>query len=298
MAGFSLEKTITLKDGFDLVPWAEVPESVQKKRFGVKANIRSIIEGPFSRFPIEPTAALRTREAPPRILFESQASAPAISVNGLNLLEEQAMDVERCITCLAVRPIAILGSWEQLDNEIASAIVGEAYSYGNALFDTVLRTGASYRVEGESIADLFRLFDNFDASQKAPIRIALDRLNQALREPVLADKAIDLGIALEVMLLHEIGEQDRGELKFRTSIRGSAFLEGSKARRLETFKLFKKLYDLRSKAVHSGALKSTGEADTAKTLKKGSELCAHVARKLIERGSFPNWDAEYVIGGE
>ena len=26
--------------------------------------------------------------------------------------------------------------------------------------------------------------------------------------------------------------------------------------------------------------------------------CAAIARKLIDRGSFPDWDAEYVIGGE
>jgi hypothetical protein len=51
------------------------------------------------------------------------------------------------------------------------------------------------------------------------LRIPLDRLSRAGREWDFADRAIDLGIALESLLLHDIGLP--GELRFRLSLRGA-----------------------------------------------------------------------------
>ena len=99
------------------------------------------------------------------------------------------------------------------------------------------------------------------------------------------------------MLLHGIDNNYRGELKFRSSIRGAAFLGGEKPEQLETFKLLKQAYDLRSKAVHSGVLKEKAKEPVKQILEDATSTCASIARKLIDRGSFPNWDADYVIGG-
>ena len=83
------------------------------------------------------------------------------------------------------------------------------------------------------------------------LRIAIDRLYQALLRKKSVNQAIDLGIALEVVLLHGIGEADRGEMRYRTSIRGAAFLGENKADRVVIFKRLKEAYDLRSKAVQA-----------------------------------------------
>jgi Apea-like HEPN len=123
----------------------------------------------------------------------------------------------------------------------------------------------------------------------------LDRLIQALRRKYGVDKAIDLGIALEVMLLHGIGKNDRGELRFRSSIRGATFLGGEKKERLEILRLLKEAYDLRSQAVHSGVLK---KGKSQHILEQAAKIGAKIALNLIERRSFPDWDAEIVIGGQ
>ena len=108
-----------------------------------------------------------------------------------------------------------------------------------------------------------------------------------------------MGIALEVMLLHGIGENDRGEMRFRSSIRGATFLGGEKLERKKTFKLLKDVYDLRSKAVHTGVLEPKKNSPPPKPiLENATSTCAGISRKLIEIGSFPNWDTDYVIGGE
>jgi hypothetical protein len=137
------------------------------------------------------------------------------------------------------------------------------------------------------------LLEKFKAGEKDAIRLALDRFRQALRRTDIVDKAIDLAIALEVMLLHDINGP---ELKFRSSIRGATFLGNKKAERLKIFECLKKAYDLRSKAVHSGILQQTGQNE--QILDDATSACAQIARRLIERRSFPNWDHEFVLGGQ
>ena len=75
------------------------------------------------------------------------------------------------------------------------------------------------------------------------------------------------------------------------------FVGGDKQDRLNTFKLLKDAYDLRSKAVHAGALTAKkNQPPPMEILEKAASIYARIARKIIERGSFPDWDAEYVIG--
>jgi hypothetical protein len=130
-------------------------------------------------------------------------------------------------------------------------------------------------------------------SDKAVLRIGLDRLSQALRKGQKTDKAIDLGIALEAMLLHGIG---RDELSYRAAVRAATFLGGSADERLGTFKLVRDAYQLRSSAVHTGKVSEGGKPLAVEVLRDASITCAALARKLIERGSFPSWESEYVVG--
>jgi endonuclease/exonuclease/phosphatase family metal-dependent hydrolase len=64
-----------------------------------------------------------------------------------------------------------------------------------------------------------------------------------------------------------------------------------------TFKLLRSAYDLRSKAVHTGLLGKNDEQALA-TLTDAAHVCAKIARKLIERGSFQNWEDQFVIIGD
>ena len=109
----------------------------------------------------------------------------------------------------------------------------------------------------------------------------------------------DFGVALEVLLLHDLYDNYRGELRFRSSIRGATFLGGAKRERLKILKILKDAYDLRSQAVDSGILKARKGRPLPEEILRGAMGCyAHIARRLIERGSFPDWEAEYVVGGE
>ena len=230
-----------------------------------------------------------------------------VSDENIEINTVQIQDIVRCMTAISVRPLAITGSWMQFDHKTASALSPIGYSYSENLFDNTLSVASfnPVQLDGEAVAQLFGRFQEYKSSDKNVLRITLDRLNQSLRRRNDVDKVIDLGMALEVILLHDSSKNERGnknypgELRFRSSIRGAMFLGGANLERKNTLQLLKEAYDLRSEAVHSGGLKRRRKGPAPEqTLSEAMGTCARIARKLIERGSFPDWDAEYVIGGE
>jgi hypothetical protein len=120
------------------------------------------------------------------------------------------------------------------------------------------------------------------------LHIPLDRLYRAIRGRDLVDNAIDLGIALEALLLHETNFQ--GELRFRLSLRGAWLGGGDVREREEMQKILENVYDLRSRAVHTGKVKGT-EAEK-QTIERGTALCKQLIRKMIEAGGgIDDWTA-------
>lgn len=306
LAGITVTKTVNLGDNIDLIPWADVPASQQKKAFGsdpayLGRNLLTLTLSPGLR--AAANSAIRVRSAEYQVLFESKEAARAKwegSEHDPTTSTRRVQDVVRCLTAQSGSTAVAIGNWSQFDKKIANDICGVGYSTGSTLFDpaTYIAYSSPVALDGDSLASLFRCFEKFNRSEKNVMRIALDRLSQALRRNNLTDKAIDLGIALEVMLLHGIGTNDRGELRFRSSIRGTTFLGGTRTERLKTLKILKDSYDLRSKAVHSGTLDVRDNGpELQKKLDDAANVCASIARKLIDRGSFPNWEEEYVVGG-
>jgi len=301
LAGATVAEAVSLDDRIELVPWAEVPDVYQKRTFDLRGSpIALMAVLPFPS-PLRAAAnmAVRVRSEECQVLFSSPQKAQEVRKALTKDMNEQAArirDIVRCITLQCERSVAPLGKWPVFDKEIANKLASTGFSFDGTLFDNAVYVASRNPValEAESIARLFRDFEAFNEPDKDPLRISADRLNQALRRPDVVDNAIDLGIALEVMLLHSIDTNFRGELKYRSSIRGAMFLGGDEPNRLNTFKLLRDVYDLRSKAVHAGAL--SAERPTTEKLEKAFSTCAQIARKLIERGSFPDWEAEYVIG--
>jgi hypothetical protein len=109
----------------------------------------------------------------------------------------------------------------------------------------------------------------------------------------LADNSIDLGIALEALLLHNL-KGDRGELSFRMSLRGAWLAGADETERTAIQTTLKKVYGLRSKAVHAGSVPSTEE--NSATISSGLDLCRRLISKVIDANADVAWD-RLVLGG-
>ncbi|MEQ1866664.1 MAG: hypothetical protein ABL996_18660 [Micropepsaceae bacterium] len=206
---------------------------------------------------------------------------------------ERATDAIRCMTIVSAQPVAILASWAEPTENILQDFVGTStQSYPDlsnpAVFGSSLTAAPLDEI---ATADTFLRFSDFSGADRAALCTAIDRIGAALRWKTEVDKAIDLGIALEVLLLHDL--DDPGELTYRIGLRGAQFLGGDTAARLSNFRRLKKIYALRSKAVHKGTVEADEKA--ASTLEDAVAISKAITRKLIANGRFPEWEREVVL---
>jgi len=140
----------------------------------------------------------------------------------------------------------------------------------------------------EHAKHLHERFTSLSEPSKAKLRISVERLNWAMRRPWLADKAIDLGVAFEALFLSD-REPDRGELGFTLRIRGARFLGSSLGERIEIAELIRRIYRIRSEAVHTGiAPPQVNGIDSKDLLQEGVRLLARALDKVLRCG-VPDW---------
>ena len=118
----------------------------------------------------------------------------------------------------------------------------------------------------------------------ARLDIAIARWLRSYEDMRLVDKFIDLGIALESLYLGGI----RNELGFRLALHAAWHLGTNAAERERLMRDFRKVYGLRSSAVHSGSVEDTKA--TRDVLSRAQEFCRWAIVDIISRKRFPDWN--------
>ncbi len=299
LVGVSCREPMAIAPTMKIVPWANLPLG-ERKRFERDPNAMG---SEFMMHRInEPTAALEIEIASRRVLFGSaleaygSTSASATVSDEYKDIYSRASDAVRCLQLVAGKPVAIVASWHRFTNSSARMLAPTSYSYSGDIFDfSLLGPSLSpFEVEEFELSSILAAFGGHQAPHREVIRLAVDRLALSMRRRSLVDMAIDLGIALEAIILHDLGDQ--GELKYRIAIRGAAYLGGDPAHRRANFDLLRKAYDFRSKAVHNGSLGSQSiQASASETIGQATDLARQLAIKVLKAGTFPAWE-NYVLG--
>lgn len=298
ISGVKLPREVKLTSDLKLVPFNYIQESSHKWKF----------TGPYfqlfrSEFGLPnyllPTAAfIKNYRAKPKIL-----DAP----KGTGSRSETYIDQEIYDACLWLnliddtRPM-VVASW----CNVADWVPFARHSEDSIEFhhpDTSSKTWIHHvpeftEIDIAKVQEHHRKFEALKEPVKKKLRVPLDRLNQALRRSKQVDQVIDLGIALEALLISE-GTREQLSLTFR--LRGAWFLGDTSDRRGELYKEFKSIYDLRSVAVHSGYVKPTLKLnhkiiEVKELLERGFDYCRQIVHKIIYDGKFPEWKS-LVLGG-
>jgi hypothetical protein len=114
-------------------------------------------------------------------------------------------------------------------------------------------------VSREEVSSFYKVVKNACERHKK-LKLTINRFNSALSRPKLSDKIIDTTISLESMV-----QDDKTELSFKFALYNSYAANKHPEKRLESFELFKKLYNTRSTIVH-------GAADEAKETRLLTEI--------------------------
>lgn len=121
---------------------------------------------------------------------------------------------------------------------------------------------------------------------------AIDRLGRSRLAVHPVDRALDLGMAAEIVLMHDNGTSNT-EITHKISSRAAWLLGADANERSTIFDEMKHLYKARSDAVHSGVLPPKSKVD----LDLADQLVVRVVQAILERGGFPDW-ASLTLGGE
>jgi hypothetical protein len=113
---------------------------------------------------------------------------------------------------------------------------------------------------------------------------AIDRLGRSRLAVHPVDRALDLGMAAEIVLMHDLGTSNT-EITYKIGSRAAWLLGESAAERAQIFDEMKHLYKARSDAVHSGVLPPKSKVD----LDLADQLVVRVVQAILQRGSFPDW---------
>jgi len=153
------------------------------------------------------------------------------------------------------------------------------------------RLGRDHTQLAQMIYDRVR---GLSPSAKDKVRLPLRRLNTSMRRRDEADSAIDLGIALESLVLGGV----ETEKKYQAALRCAFFLGQDAESRRRIYHLAGEVYHLRNRAVHRGTLKESDLNNRYKgkaireVLEDASQLVADALKQFIEAGAKePDWDA-------
>ncbi|MBS1160699.1 MAG: hypothetical protein H6R15_3118 [Proteobacteria bacterium] len=290
--GVPVEQEIPLTEGIKLVPIDNLPESKNKQwMMGAEfSNLSSPIITTLSFTPPQ-SALVVTRKIDP-FLFDPDLGTELTNDEYLKT-HELIKEIVLVLTVVGPRVAISAAQWFTFDDpdlEEANILSGgrsmqmlEILPLGAKDYPTLNCAEAQEMVAG---------YINLTGDNRSKVRVALQRLNQALRRHNTGDSAVELATGLEALF----GDSDNSEMTHKIRMRTARVIGGAQQERIKNAQLIKRMYEIRSKLVH------TGHVDLNKTFKIGEQsmtardivdqavqICAQAIKTIIRRGSIPNW---------
>lgn len=307
-SGLEVASRLQLTEDIDIVPIADLPESEltisladpEWEYFGrtKSGQVRRKTCTVLSSFgtktvhsnPLVATAALRRRRRLVPNLVDESAMSLGLESELAELIAPLAV-----ITSAAIFPIAY---WAAADTKVPLSD-----SAGWAEWDHLkaLRQFATSRGRESEIIAFLQRYRSCPSDFRAKLKTPMDRFNRSLAAIGAIDIAIELGVALEALLLTDLQPNDQISLAFR--LRGAWLLGRDAIERRDLSKQFLDIYGCRSSAVHKGTMPTdpittpTGKLGPDEFIRTiGQSLAARCLVAIIERGRFPDWNA-VLLGG-
>ena len=194
--------------------------------------------------------------------------------------ERQAVRRRVRLACLLASPGAVeLPIWQLQPDRKALMAAGAGNQAGRP-FDA--HPLVSMPVEQEVVKRNYDFLDRF--SEPASLERAIDRLGRSRLAVAAVDRAIELGMAAEIALMHDHSPSNT-EITFKIASRAAWLLGDDADGRAAVFDQMKQLYRARSTAVHSGTMPSRQAVD----LDAADRLVSRALSGILGRGRFPDW---------
>lgn len=281
--GIELNRTLELDNDYRIVPIEEMPDSREKEQY-----LRHDISTLMHTLP-KPKAA---------ITCMCHVNKSRCSDDPMQEIEEDKdfWDSSRYLCDIALLLNALNGvscvPYFSTSYTLPNMPIGMfgGSGGGGSVYD-VFGYGSSCLSEDEkgNINSLLIAYGKLPTNDKVRMGRVLSRLSQAKRRNQIEDKILDLGIAMEMVLLEDNKNNDQLSLSFR--LRGSKLIGREKEERKNIYRQLKDIYNYRSQVAHSGIL-CGNDPEKKKVVREQfqeySLLAERIIRQLIFNGS-PDW---------
>ena len=116
--------------------------------------------------------------------------------------------------------------------------------------------GGQFELSVGELPDFLEIWHRLEEGA-ARFGFSVHRFNLAFDRGLLADRIVDLVIAAEALLLGDLDEKYRGELRFRFALRAAKFITHPNFSEHDIFRTMRRAYDARSAVVHGGSRNDT-----------------------------------------
>jgi hypothetical protein len=254
---------------------------------------------------IVPKAALVKRYKSVKVFSaEESKSPPAMSGNSTadNEALRQLRDIALLLNCLPAVFCTPGYPTSYCPPEVPLGLFAGSGG-GSQVFDLLPRQTSKLDTGQESlIAELLEKFAKLNQSSRRRFERALLRLAQAKGRSDRNDTALDLGIALEMLLLN--AEHNKQELPDQLSLhfrlRGAWLVGDSTTKRQAAYKILRKIYTWRSQVAHNGysnELEASGSEAASKIkqeMREAVTITEQIFQTLILEGT-PDWQ-QLILG--
>lgn len=288
--GAPVEETIFLTDKIKITPIEELPESTNKERVTQNSSFDAGVPFNILSFTPPQSALVMTKTIEPFIVNSDwDHSSTHIEYSQTNdLLNEIAL----VLTALGPRVVVSSAQWFAFDDpELEKAQVFSGRS-------TQTLEIMPYRPSNEPPLDvaetqaIVRAYLELQGETRAKIRVALQRLSQALRRHNVGDRAVELSTALETLL----GDSGTSEMTHKIKVRSVRLIGGSNETRIRNAAIINKTYSVRSKLVHTGVVNASKEETIcgkrlaiSDIVDEAIRICTEIIKIIIIRGDVPDW---------
>lgn len=295
LSGVEVPDAVDLGNGVRLQPFATLPDSRTKTWVAEAMSRWSPLSGPPSW--MNPDTAI-TGDMTIQPLLHPSSDAPNSYGAGATALHTRLRDLRLLLSLLAVAPTTEVGYWFQfvdpdIDDGLVSAVVTTT---GTAAFQ--LQPSIPVRLSQEGLQRASSGFALLKDPLRSRLLLALRRFDEAMRQPAYGDRALDLAISLESLLV-----DGNAELSYKVALRGSLLLPLSLPERADVRHVLEALYDLRSAIVHDGKqpakvkVKGRGKVQSPVVVREATLTVASILRAVLENGETPNWCDFELTGG-
>jgi hypothetical protein len=285
--GFKATDRTRLANDVDLVPFDALPPSRQRAALSEPTFLGTHQRGPGYSFS-PPTSALVSSVSIDPYLADADVEMP---VESRADLRDRFEAIRHCLA-ISRRGVVMPGpSWFQYeDPDLEAALLGSGTSFGHQEVVPLLVTDEG-TVDLQDAAGIVARFLALPDGVRDRARTAMERVHLAFIRSKPADKALELAIALETLLVESPGENT-----FKIALRSALLTSPDPQTRSTNRAMIEAAYRLRSALMHSGKapsecrVRGQSQRPATEVAANATDIAVNVVRRILTDGGLPDWN--------